>query len=528
MTDTRMWRRALSGTVAIGLLTAAVAAVPITANAANPPDTLRVGVNAKTPARGNPFVAGFSIPSVYYWSAIFDSLTRVSGKGENIPNLAQSWSVGADKLTWTFKLRSDVKFTNGEPMNADALVATYKYLLFDEKGKISTITANIKNVEDVAKVDEFTITLKTKTPEPIFAGTVATIGIVAPKAWIDMGPVAYANQPAGTGPYRAVSWSDQEAQFVLNPGSHRPGKVPRITIIEVPEVVARAQALLSEQIDISTNMGPEDLIKIRAAGHQADIAGSPNIMAIALFTEDFSPNKKWGDKGTPFRDKRVRQAMNYVVDRESIIKNLVGGLTKPASQPANPGTFGYNPDVKPYPVDFAKAKQLLTEAGYGNGFKFTSEVLTGFSPNDKEIWTFIADSAAKVGIQMELRPIPFSDWLTKYVQGKWEGESTTLSFLVEPHMDAIRPFQNYSCLLSKTAKAFTCVQEHMPLIDQASSEMDPVKREKLLKDLMKLSADEAIAIPIQENVEIAGLNKRVKGFVNWNKVLLYENITLQN
>ena len=216
--------------------------------------------------------------------------------------------------------------------------------------------------------------------------------------------------------------------------------------------------------------------------------------------------------------------MNYAIDRDSIITNLVNGITKPASQPANPATFGYNPDVKPYPYDPAKAKALLTEAGYPNGFKFTSEVLQGFSPNDKEIWTQVADSVGKLGVQMELRPIPFSDWLKKYLGGTWEGESMTLALLVEPHMDAIRPFQNYSCMF---AKPFTCIPEHMPLIEAASQEMDPVKREKMLKDLMKVMHHDALSIAIQENVEIAGLNKRVKGFTNWNKILLYENVSFQ-
>jgi peptide/nickel transport system substrate-binding protein len=496
------------------------------AEAAGPPDTLRVGVNSKAPARGNPYGAGFSIPSVYYWSAVFDSLTRVNDKGTTIPMLADSWAVGADKLTWTFKLKPNVKFSNGEPVNADAVVAAYTWLISDEKGKLTSMGRNIsRDAAEAVKIDDLTVALKTRKPDPLWAGTAATAIVVAPKLWKDIGPEGYTNTPATTGPYRVESWTDQQAVFVLNRDSYRPGKVPRITITELPEAVARAQALLSEQIDIATNMGPDDVVRIRAAGHQADIAGSPNIMAVALFTEDFSANKKWADKGTPFRDKRVRQAMNHLVDRQLIINSLVGGLTKPASQPANPNTFGYNPDVKPYPLDLAKARQLLAEAGFQTGFKFTSEVLTGFSPNDKEIWTHIADQAAKVGVTMELRPIPFSDWLTKYLQGKWEGESTTLSFLVEPHMDAIRPFQNYSCILQN---AFTCVREHMPLIEQASTEMDPVKREKLLKDLMKLSADEAIAVPIQENVEIAGLNKRVRGFANWNKVLLYENVTLAN
>ena len=511
------------GVAATGTVAAfAALALALPASAANPPDTIRVGVNSKTPARGNPFTAGFSIPNHYYWVAIFDSLTRVNDKGKTGPMLAESWSVADDKLTWTFVLKKNVVFSNGQPLNAAAVAATYEYLLKDEKGKATNAATQLRGVAEVTASGADRIVVKTEKPDPLLAGTLATISIVEPKAWREMGVEAFTQSPVGTGPWRVEKWVDTETVFLENKSSYRPGKIPKLIITEIPEVVARTQAILSEQIDIATNLGPEDVQKIRAAGHVVDISTSPNIQSIALFTEDFSPNKKWGAKGTPFKDKRVRQAMNHAFDRQAIVRDLVNGITKPASQPANPNTFGYNPDVKPYPYDPAKAKALLTEAGYPNGFKFVSEVLVGFSPNDKEIFTFISDSVGKLGVQMELRPVPFPDWLKKYLGGTWEGESMSLSYLVEPHMDAIRPFNNYSCLL---AKAFTCIPEHMPLIEAASREMDPAKREKMLQNLMKVAHDDAISIAIQENVEIAGLNKRVKGFANWNKILLYENIS---
>lgn len=513
------------GAAATGAVAAlSVLALALPASAANPPDTLRVGTNSKSPARGNPFAAGFSVPNAYFWVPIFDLMTRVNNKGQTLPMLAESWSVGADKLTWTFVVKKNVVYSNGEPFNAAAVAATFDYLLKDDKGKTTNAATVLRGVKEVTASGDDKVIVKTEKPDPLLAGTLATISIVGPKAWREMGVEAFTQMPVGTGPWKVEKWTDTETNLVENKTSYRPGKIAKMTIMEIPDGVARAQALLSEQIDIATNLGPDDVTRIRAAGHQADVATSPNIQSIALFTEDFSPNKKWGEKGVPFRDKRVRQAMNYAIDRDSIITNLVNGITKPASQPANPATFGYNPDVKPYPYDPAKAKALLTEAGYPNGFKFTSEVLQGFSPNDKEIWTQVADSVGKLGVQMELRPVPFSDWLKKYLGGTWEGESMTLALLVEPHMDAIRPFQNYSCMF---AKPFTCIPEHMPLIEAASQEMDPVKREKMLKDLMKVMHDDALSIAIQENVEIAGLNKRVKGFVNWNKILLYENVSFQ-
>ena len=426
-------------------------------------------------------------PSILFWAAIFDPLTRVNDMGQPIPLLASSWTVASDKLTWTFALKRGIKFSNGEPMNADAVVAAYKYLLFNDEGLITYISSTIRgNIADVTKVDEYTIALRTKTPDPLIPGTVATVIIVAPKMWADVGSAEYANSPATTGPYKVEAWSDQEAVFVLDKDSYRPGNIPRLTITAIPEPVARSQALVSEQIDIATTLGPQDLERIRAAGHVVDVTTSPTVLALGLFQTDFSG--RWGDRGTPFLDKRVRQALNYAIDRDAIVENLAGGITKPASQPANPSTFGFNPDVKPYPYDPVKARALLAEAGYPDGFKFISEVLVGIAPNDKEIFTYVADSLARIGVEMELRPIPFSDWLTKFLEGKWEGESTNASFVLEPHLDAIRPFQTiYSCELDHP---FVCFEDFKPFVAAASQEMDPSKREQLLKNLMKKASDD--------------------------------------
>ena len=366
-----------------------------------------------------------------------------------------------------------------------------------------------------------TIEFVTQKPDPLLVPKLAAFYLADMTARADMGPADFAVHPVASGPYRVGSWTDQEMTATVNETSWRPGKVANLRITVVPEPAGRVAALLSGEVDISVNLGPDDIARIRAAGHTAVVDRAPQVVAFALFTEDFANKWNMGGK-TPFSDRRVRQAANYAVNREQIIKELYLGTTTLASQPATPSVFGYNANVSPYPYDPAKARSLLVEAGYPDGFSTTME--TTINSASRDLLQVVAADLAKVGIKIDVQVVPFSEWSKKFNGKSWQGDMTSFPFFHSPAMDASIPFSLYNCT---DPRKFSCVPELSSLIEDSNSEMDRDKRLVLLQELMKKSSEEALALMLMNGADINGVASRVKGFANWNRVFLYERLSIE-
>jgi peptide/nickel transport system substrate-binding protein len=512
--DLRAWSCGVSAVAA-----AALTLIAAPAEAQAPRDQLRVAMYSKTQARANPFTS--YAPSVFWFTPIYDSMTRINQEGALVPWIAESWRL-VDPTTWRFTLRPNLEFSNGAKLDAAAVAETITYLITDEKGKTTNAANDARPIASATAIDPLTVEIKTKEPNPTVPRMAAIFFVFEPKAWKDLGVDSYAARPVTSGPFRVESWTDSEARMVAFDKSWRRPKVQRLTITELPEQVTRLQGLLSNQLDVIIGMSPDDIKQLRDAGHGVPTYPSTITMSVALHTTDFVG--KYGDKGTPFKDRRVRQAMNHAVDREAIVKDILGGNGRLAAQPGNPASFGYDPGIRPYAYDPARARQLLTEAGYPNGFEFTLEVITGALPKDREIYTYVGDSLAKVGAKAELRLITLPDYLRKFLQGTWEGQGMGLAFRVEPTMDVARVFSSWTC---RWPKKFFCLEDMMPAIDASDREMDVDKRRTMLQQISRRMNEEANALFLVNHVDIYGVNKRAKGFDQWNLAILYENISLE-
>lgn len=487
---------------------------------AQPADTLRVGHYSKAPTRGNTMAGASGTPSMFWWDSVFDTFTRVDRSGTVQPFAIKSWQL-TSPTTWRFTFRDDIIFSNGAKNNSANVVAILDYMASPDGQKSSLYRTFAKNYASWKAIDEHTVELTTKAPDPLVAGTFARFYLSEMKAFNEMGVEQYTAKPVTSGPWKVVTWTDSEANFTTHEQGWRKPKIRNIRIVELPESVNRRLAIESGEMDLVTQMAPDDIATLQAAG-QAVVDNAPYVQSLMIFTEDFSANKKWGGK-PPFADKKIRQAVNYAIDRQTMAKELMRGAVEPASQPATPQTFGYNPNIKPYPYDLAMAKKLMSESSYPNGFNMVAEFQSGAVANDKEVNTAAFDALSAIGIKVESRVLPFSSWVTKLTGAtQWGGEATSFSQLVEPMMDASQPFNWYSC---KAPFKFVCVEDHMPLIDAAAVEMDLKKREAILQQLMQKAHDDAISISLFNGRDIFGLSKRVKGFKNWNRNIYYEEIT---
>lgn len=489
--------------------------------AADMKQTIKVGVTDLPPGKGNPFSA-LGTPSIYTWSALFDSLTQVDSKGFAQPSLAIKWE-NVNPKTWRFTLRKGVSFSNGEALSQEAVLAGFNYIKSGKAGR-SPIVRELKGVVSAAAHGTNAVDFTTKRPDPIFPNRIAALKIVAPKHWAAKGPKGYAADPVGTGPYKVAKWEANKVTLTAFEGSWRAPKAGKLVISELPERSARVQALISGQMDIVVGLSTDNVSVIKGSGHRVDVRAAPQVMSLALPIVHKNKKRKLEALDTPFKDPLVRRALNYAVDKEGIAKGILGGLAKAAGQGATPAAFGYNPNIQAYPYNPAKAKALLAEAGYPKGFSFTAEVVTGSYPGDSEIYQKMAQDMAKAGIKVTLQKITFPNWLGKYLgRKKWEGQAFGLSWNSAPYIDSIRPITVFSCFNYFT---FTCDTKVKGMIIKANTEFDAAKRKQILFKIHEANRETPPAVFLVEQIDIFGVSKRIRGFNQVNRFVVYQNISV--
>jgi len=521
MSSKQFLRHSISAAV-IATIVATGSALSISAKAADGSQTVRVGVATLPPGKGNPFTA-LGSPSIYVWAAMFDTLTRVDGNGIAQPVLAIKWQNINPKI-WRFTLRDGVKFSNGEALSPDAVLAGFNYIKSGKAGR-SPIVRELRGVTSAKAVGGNAVEFTTKRPDPIFPNRIASLKLVAPKHWAAKGPKGYAAEPVGTGPYKLASWAANKVTLVANENSWRAPKAGKVEFIELPERSARVQALASGQVDIAIGLSTDNIPVVKGSGNLIDVRPATQVMSLALPIVRKNKKRKISPLETPFKDARVRRALNYAVDKVGIAKGILNGFAKPAGQGATPAAFGYNPNVKPFPYNPAKAKALLAEAGYPNGISFTAEVATGSFPGDSEIYQKMAQDMAKAGIKVTLQKITFPNWLGKYLgRKKWEGQAFGLSWNTAPYVDSIRPLTIFSCFNFFT---FTCDDGVKKLIIQANGEFDKDKRKEILQKIHEANRETPPAVFLVEQIDVFGLSSRLKGFVQTNRFIDYQNISVK-
>lgn len=505
------WFARLVAGFAATALVAPFAAVPADAQQ----KTLSVGVGEVTKAKGNAH-AGSGTPHIFVWSAIYNALTEVDHSGAPQPALAASWQ-NVDPNTWRFRLRPSVTFHNGRPFDQRAITNMFAFLMTDDGKKfVRGQAVQAASIESVRAVDDMTLEVRTRTPQAILPTLLSNFDVPEPQHFADGGVNAMTNQPIGTGAFVVLNWAPQQVQlgkfdrhYAGNP------KVDRLTIVELPESAARVSALLSGQIDIDIAAAPDDFARIRAAGGSIDVAPGRGLRGLTFVSAGQVEGK---GKGTPFADRRVRLAFNMAIDRKLIVKEIMGGEGFEALQAATKGTFGFNPDVKPYAFDPEGARKLLTEANFPFSSVYKVQALVT-DPISRLMYEKSLADLGKIGVKTELVGITIADFLKHFGQGTWLNEGVTMFGMghqLAPEMDAAAALSKYtSCRKRPEVSIFYCNEEEAALLDQADKEFDTGKRKAILQRLMQVNHDNASTLLIVEPPELTALGKRVKNFKNY-------------
>jgi peptide/nickel transport system substrate-binding protein len=373
------------------------------------------------PARVNPLFAPVNETDADIASLVFSGLTRLGPDGTVLPDLAESWEISDDGLTYTFRLRRDVKWHTGADFTADDAVFTYQLLADPDLPSDPTLSRLWQEVSCTAH-DPYT--LLCQLPEP-FAPFLAytTVGLL-PKHVLETATAAtiaddpFNQRPTGTGPYRLAQLDQTKAVLRANPSYY--GDRPNIGEIEVrffPDTSTAAAALSRGEVH-GLLLGPgavqEDFdLLTKSSGLRAYTANRTRLAV--LFLNNLQP---------PFDDKTLRQAVALSIDVDRITGDLLGGRAVRADSPVVPGTWAFNPQLQPRPYDRDRAKELLEDAGWkaGDGdirqkddTELRISLMTDQDPVRIAIAQEIANQLAGVGIQVTVTPQGSSDLVKEFL-----------------------------------------------------------------------------------------------------------------
>ena len=347
---------------------------------------------------------------------LWDWLTEIDAAGKLTPGLALSWKAGADGKSWTFKLRPGVKFHDGSEMTADDVQFTLMEGFRRPKAKASRVRQFRKGIKDVKVVDRHTVTVITARPWPTFPYDMSfqpgIEGIVLPKAYIEkVGWDGFAQKPVGTGPWKFVKHEVGnfiEFEAVKNHWRASPN-FDRMRTVLVKEASTRVAMLKTGQVDVA-RISLDEVQEVSKAGFKIAEDPQPTSVRIHLYATYY-------DKAGPVKDVRVRQALNLAVNRQEIVDTLLHGKGKPAAVfPSSPISIGYPADLKPYPYDPAKAKKLLAEAGYPNGFSIKLFALpTGGFTQYLQLAEIVAGYWEAIGVKTSIVPTDIGAFRPLYI-----------------------------------------------------------------------------------------------------------------
>ena len=500
-----MLKKLLFGTAAAAIV--AGAAFMTTAPAQADGDTLRIGHYDMPAQFGMPY-GTFGANGALPLMAVYDAITFLDKDGETVPGLALSWEV-KDETTWVFKLRPGVKFHNGEPFNADTVIANIDAINNDEVVKNHQATRQLRGIPTATKIDDLTVEIKTAKPDPILDRRLAIMRPHEPKAWADLGAEGYGKHPIGTGPYKVSIWDNEKILGTAFTEGWRVPKIKNLDIRGLPDPAARIQALCSGQVDLANQLTPDDAATIESCGRSTTFSVTNNTVNLILrhMAED-----------SPVADARVRQALNYGYDKQAFVENVLHGVTRASGQPTTHLMSGYQTDIAAYPYDPDKAKQLLAEAGYGGGLDLLAEIVVT-TGEFKDTFQAMANDLKKVGVNLELRVITIPDLISKILgQKQWEGDAFSMMYEGFPTADISRVMNTHSCIFFNQ---HTCFDDIQPTITAMNSEFDLKKRADLQRKIAQFYHDNASAVFSHERVQVDGHASNLMEYTVVNRTVPY-------
>jgi peptide/nickel transport system substrate-binding protein len=424
-------------------------------------------------------------------SGIFESLLDRDTNEKLVPWLAESYSP-VDESSWRFTLRRGVTFHNGEPFNAEAAAYSVNRIL--DKDYKTQRTSYTEAIKSASVVDEYTVDVLTDGLNAVLPVQMTQLVMVPPKASAERD---FGQKPVGTGPYKFVSW-DRGREIKLVANDQYWGAKPTIREFitrVIPDAQTQISALQVGEVDIVLDLLPE----------QASLAPR----AASVPSVDFSYIQFNAHK-TEMSDPRVRVAMNLAVDKETLAKTIYQNHAKVMdAQHLSQGMLGYNPNIKPYPYDPARARQLLRDAGYANGFAVTLNAPIGRYLKAEETVEYVAAQLNEVGIRAK---VELMEWNAYRDAGRIAGDKPGAFDLKygwnsNEWFDASRIVAHITC---KGTSSKLCNTQIDDLMDRAIKTLDQGARDQMYQQVWGILNQDPHAIYLLQQNQIFGISNRVQ------------------
>jgi peptide/nickel transport system substrate-binding protein len=480
--------------VALALLLA-VATGPLSTDAA-PEGTITLGFHVTLAPRWfDPGDAEPAISPFMVLYALHDALIKPMPAGVNTPSLAESWTMSTDGLSYEFVLRKGAKFHNGEPVTADDVKFTF------ERYRGGAATVLKERVREVQVVDASRVRFHLKEPWPdfmsVYGTTASAAAWIVPKKYVEqVGDEGFKKAPIGAGPYRMVSFKPGVELVVeaFDGYWRKAPSVKRVVFRGLPDETTRAAALKRGDVDVI----------IQLSGPVAEeIRRTPSLKVVGPLTHgvfwlDFPD--QWDPK-SPWHDKRVRQAASVAIDRRALNQAETLGMSRPTGAIV-PRSFEFALALDPPPYDPARAKRLLADAGYPNGF----DTGTFYPyPPYSTMGEALASYLQAVGIRNQIRTMERAAFLTAYRERQLRGVLVVINGTAGNAATRLAPY------LTRTgAYAYGVVPEIDDLFQRQARELDRAKRESLLHQIQRMVSERAMFAPIYELSPLAGVGPRVE------------------
>ncbi len=443
---------------------------------------------------------GFPFQSAIFHE-LFDGLTIRDFDGTVKPDLATKWEQ-PDAVTYVFYLRQGVKFHDGTPFNATAVKVSFERTLDGSKPS-NLARGRFAGIKSIDIVDNFTVKITLRAPDPFFLEAVAShSGIPSPSAMAKWG-AEFGFHPVGSGPFKFVEWTSKDHVTMDAFTDYWAGRpyLDRIVVKVVPDQSVQVVGLEKGEYNLIWTLPDfvsklkQDKVPIQDGGYSKF-----NVLSINLNATNSIPQ---------LQDKRVRQAINYAINRKALVDSLEAGYATPAITMVLPTWDWWNPSLKTFPDagDVAKAKALLSEAGYPNGFEV--ELLTSTYQGFDKIATIVQQQLAQVGIKATIKSVEFAveaNILIRYQ--KWQLSIHDVNIASRSRL---RDFYHSAALVPNGFNLQSVKDPELDgILNKLLSESDTAKAKTLSDDAQRRILENAYGAPLYYPSKIFAVTPNVK------------------
>lgn len=461
------------------------------------------------------FITNLYTASIIY-QKVYETLVVPDENMQIQPGLAKEWKQ-IDDLTWEFKLQEGVKFHDGTDFNAEAVKKTFVRLL--DPNTNSPQREKFSMIKEVKIIDDYTVQFLLSEPyAPLLSILAANEGSIMSPKLFDESPAQIAKSPVGTGPFKFEAWQTGK-QITLVKNEEYWGEKPSINKVEfkvVPEDTTRLAAIETGEAHITDQVPVSEIERIE------------NSTTMKLYRTDGLGAEFIGFRThkPPFDNVLVRQAISHAIERDSIVSGVFNNVGKLGNSTMSPKVFGYSKNVKPYEYDINKAKELLKEAGYPNGFEVTL-----FTPDIKErvnMAEVIQSQLKGIEVDVKVEMLEYGAYVATHEKGEghmfnsiWgnatgDGDYNQYSLFHTNSIGAPGNFFHYSN------------PEVDKLLEAGRKEMDPEKRKEIYEKSQMIEMEDAVYIPIRSHEHLAAFNRNVSGlWVNPVSYLMLNDVKIK-